>query len=393
MGSGFPGALLCCSSLMCNEYTARLASRIASRKAGFAAMRDFEIGSRQELLTALAASIKEWGRELGFSAVGIAGTDLGTAEARLERWLAAGMHGAMSYMARHGNLRARPAEMLPGTRSVICARLEYLPENAAAAQAALDDPARACVSRYALGRDYHKVMRARLKRLVGRMERAIGPFRHRVCTDSAPVMEVELARLAGIGWRGKHTLLLSRRGSWFFLGEIHTELPLPADEPVAEHCGTCRSCIAVCPTQAIVAPYVLDARRCISYLTIEHPGSIPEELRPLMGNRIYGCDDCQLACPWNRFAQRTAEPDFAPRHGLDAAALTELFAWSEEEFLKKTEGSAIRRIGHERWLRNLAVALGNAPSTPITRAALQSRADHASDLVREHVRWALARHA
>jgi epoxyqueuosine reductase len=280
--------------------------------------------------------------------------------------------------------------MLPGARSVICARLDYLPEEPGRAQAALDDPALAYVSRYALGRDYHKVVRARLKGLAERIEQAVGPFRYRVCTDSAPVMEVELARLAGLGWRGKHTLLLSRAGSWFFLGEIHTDLPLPADAPVDEHCGSCRACMDVCPTRAIVAPYVLDARRCISYLTIEHPGPIPEEFRAPMGNRIYGCDDCQLACPWNRFARTVAEPDFAPRHGLDGSRLAGLFAWSETEFAKRTEGSAIRRIGHERWLRNLAVALGNAPPAPAVRAALQSRAGHPSSLVREHVLWALA---
>jgi epoxyqueuosine reductase len=341
-------------------------------------------------IAALAVAIKDWGRELGFSAVGIAGTDLGPAAARLADWLAAGMHGEMAYLARQADRRGRPAEFFPGTRSVICARLDYLPGPGSAAQEVLDEPADGYVARYALGRDYHRVLRARLKRLAGRIERTAGPFRFRVCTDSAPVMEVELARLAGIGWRGKHTLLLSRQGSWFFLGEIHTDLPLPPDRPVTEHCGSCRACLEICPTRAIVAPYVLDARRCISYLTIEHPGPIPVELRPLIGNRVFGCDDCQLACPWNRFARRTTEADFAPRHGLEAPRLAELFGWSESDFLKKTEGSAIRRVGYERWLRNLAVALGNAPPSPVQRAALSARADHPSALVREHVRWALA---
>jgi len=343
---------------------------------------------------ALAARIKQWGRELGFSAIGIAGVDLSQAEARLMDWLAAGMHGEMDYMARHGTARARPAALVPGTLSVISARLPYWPQaDQGDAEAALADPRRAYISRYALGRDYHKVMRARLQRLAERIEADVGPFAYRVFSDSAPVMEVELARQAALGWRGKHTLTLTREaGSWFFLGEIYVALELPVDAPVTEHCGDCRRCLDACPTGAIVAPYKVDARRCISYLTIELKGAIPEALRPALGNRIYGCDDCQLVCPWNRFATRTTEPDFAPRHGLDAATLVELFAWSEAEFDTRLQGSAIRRIGHERWLRNIAVALGNAPASPDVIAALTRRADDPSPLVREHVRWALARH-
>lgn len=288
-------------------------------------------------------------------------------------------------------MRARPREFVPGTLSVITVRLNYLPP-AADARINLADPLRAYISRYALGRDYHKLMRSRLKRLAERIEREVGPFRHRACADSAPVMEVELARLAGLGWRGKHTLLLSRQGSWFFLGELLTDLPIPADPPVSDHCGSCQACLSACPTGAIVAPYRLDARRCIAYLTIEHPGPIPEALRPLIGNRIYGCDDCQLVCPWNRHAQHTREADFLPRNGLDVASLLELFSWSEEDFEQRLAGSPIRRIGHARWLRNLAVALGNAPSRPEIITALHSRRTHPSALVREHVEWALAQH-
>ncbi|HEX8964679.1 MAG TPA: tRNA epoxyqueuosine(34) reductase QueG, partial [Rhodocyclaceae bacterium] len=296
---------------------------------------------------ALAAQIKDWGRQLGFDAVGIAGTDLGDAERGLAAWLSAGYHGEMDYMASHGAKRARPAELLPGTRSVIVARMNYLPESRVP-----DDAGHAEISRYARGRDYHKVMRNRLQKLAERIEAEIGAFGYRVFTDSAPVMEVELAARAGLGWRGKHTLLLSREaGSWFFLGEILVDLPLPPDAPVAEHCGTCRACLDACPTGAIVAPYQVDARRCISYLTIELKGSIPEPLRPLIGNRVYGCDDCQLCCPWNRQAPRTREEDFAVRHGLDAATLAELFAWTGQDFEAKLAGSAIRRIGFERWLR------------------------------------------
>lgn len=340
----------------------------------------------------LAARLKAWGRELGLSAVGIATIELGAAEAGLAEWLAAGFNGEMDYMARHGVKRARPAELLPGTLSVITARLGYWPD-AANAEEILEDKTRAYLSRYALGRDYHKVLRARLQNLVHRIEGEIGAFAHRVFTDSAPVLEVELALQSGLGWRGKHTLLLSRdAGSTFFLGEIYTSLPLPPDAPMSGHCGSCQACIATCPTGAIVAPYRLDARRCISYLTIELKGSIPPDLRPLIGNRVYGCDDCQLVCPWNREALLTREEDFAVRHGLDHARLSELFAWSEAEFMSKMVGSAIRRIGFERWLRNLAVALGNAPTTPEVLAALAARRQDASALVREHVAWALSRH-
>ncbi len=325
--------------------------------------------------------------------MGIAGVCLGEAEAALDAWLAAGCHGEMDYMARHGSKRARPAELVPGTLSVVSVRMDYLPDAADAA-AQLADGARAYVSRYALGRDYHKVLRGRLQKLAEQIAEAIGPFGHRVFVDSAPVMETEIARRAGIGWRGKHTLVLDRTaGSMFFLGEIFLDIALPPDAPTSTHCGSCSACITACPTGAITAPYKLDARRCISYLTIELKGAIPEALRPLLGNRIYGCDDCQLVCPWNRFARISAEPDFAPRNGLDSASLVELFAWSSEEFEQRMAGSAIYRIGHERWLRNIAVALGNAPTTPAVVAALHARAEDASPLVREHVAWALARHA
>ncbi len=347
----------------------------------------------------LAATIKAWGAELGFQAVGVADTDLSGAEPGLAAWLAAGCHGDMDYMARHGTKRTRPPELHRGTLRVVSARMNYWPEAADSA-AALADGSRAYIARYATGRDYHKVLRARLADLAGRMSmeaQGLGMghrvFHERVFTDSAPVMEVELAARAGLGWRGKHTLLLSREvGSYFFLGEIYTDLPLPVDVPVSGHCGSCERCISVCPTQAILGPYRLDARRCISYLTIELKGSIPVELRPLIGNRVYGCDDCQLVCPWNSFAQISDVPDFQVRNGLDTAELTALFAWSEEDFNTRLAGSAIRRIGHERWLRNLAVGLGNAPKSPAVSAALQARADHASALVREHVAWALARH-
>jgi len=338
---------------------------------------------------ALASRIKQWGLELGFQAVGISDTELGDAENRLGAWLGRGWHGEMDYMARHGALRTRPEELVPGTVRIISCRMDYLPEGFPAG----DDPMRAAIARYALGRDYHKVLRARLQKLCDRIAEAAGPFGHRVFADSAPVMEVELARKAGIGWRGKHTLLLSREaGSWFFLGEVYASLPLPPDAPAGEHCGTCQRCLEVCPTQAICAPYQLDARRCISYLTIELKEAIPEELRPLIGNRVYGCDDCQAVCPWNSFARSSGEPDFAARHGLDRATLADLFAWSETEFFERMAGSPIRRIGYERWLRNLAVGLGNAPTTPAVVAALRARADHPSALVREHVSWALSRH-
>ncbi len=339
----------------------------------------------------LAASIKAWGRELGFQAVGIADIDLGEAEAGLAAWLAPGYQGGMDYMAKHGSKRCRPAELVPGTARVITARMDYAPRAADAAQV-LGDPGKAFVSRYALGRDYHKLVRARLKALAQRIGLEAGRFGYRVFTDSAPVMEVELARKAGLGWRGKHTLLLSREaGSYFFLGEIYTDLPLPLDAPVEEHCGSCAKCLDACPTHAIVAPYRLHARRRISYLPTEPQGSIPEDLRPLVGNRVYGCDDCQLACPWNRYARPSGEPDFRVRNGLDAAELVELFGWSEGEFAQLTAGSAIARIGYERWLRNLAVGLGNAPRSARVVAALRARAGDPSALVREHVAWALAR--
>ena len=340
---------------------------------------------------ALKERMRAWAAELGFGQMGVTDIDLGAAETRLLDWLARGYSGDMDYLARHGTRRSRPAELVPGTLRVISVRLDYLPAQAEQGDTVLNDGKRAYVARYALGRDYHKVLRHRLQRLAKRVEQEIGEFHYRVFTDSAPVMEVELAVKAGLGWRGKHTLLLRRdAGSWFFLGEIYTDLPLPVDSPQDEHCGTCRRCIEICPTGAIVAAYQLDARRCISYLTIEHRGSIPEALRPLLGNRIFGCDDCQLVCPWNRFAQPTALTDFAPRHGLDSAALVDLFAWSEEQFERRMQGSAIRRIGHERWLRNLAVALGNAPADAAILQALQARGDHPSALVREHVTWAIA---
>jgi len=343
-------------------------------------------------LAPLALTIKAWGRELGFQAVGIADVELESAGSRLAEWLARGFHGEMAYMARHGASRTRPANLVPGTARVISARIDYLPD-AAPSEGVLADGAKAFLSRYALGRDYHKVVRSRLQKLADRIAAEIGEFGYRVFTDSAPVMEVELAAKAGLGWRGKHTLLLAREtGSFFFLGEIYTDLPLPVDAPVAEHCGTCAKCIDVCPTRAIVAPYSLDARRCISYLTIELKGAIPVELRPLIGNRVYGCDDCQLVCPWNRYAHVTAEPDFRVRNGLDDVELATLFAWSEAEFRARLAGSAILRIGFERWSRNLAVGLGNAPGADRVVAALRTRADDPSALVREHVAWALAQH-
>jgi epoxyqueuosine reductase len=344
---------------------------------------------------ALAHDIKHWGRELGFQQIGIADCDLADAEERLLDWLARGWHGEMDYMARHGVTRARPADLVPGTLRVISARMDYLP-RARSAHTVLGEPERAYVSRYALGRDYHKVMRRRLQRLADRITAAVGPFRYRAFTDSAPVMEVALAERAGLGWRGKHTLLLNREGgSFFFLGELYTDLPLPPDAPVQEHCGTCSRCLDACPTGAIVAPYQLDARRCISYLTIEHKSAIPEPLRPLVGNRVYGCDDCQLACPWNRYSRVSVEEDFAVRNGLDDAGLLELFRWSEEEFHARLAGTAIHRIGYERWLRNLAVGIGNALRRGSAQraaliAALGERCERGSALVREHVEWALA---
>ena len=343
-----------------------------------------------------------WARQLGFSQIAVAPVDLSDAEPGLMAWLQAGNHGEMDYMQRHGLRRARPAELVPGTLSVITARMDYLPaamgeDWVAREWSRLADPQQASVSLYARGRDYHKVIRPRLQQLATRIEQQLGPLGTRVFTDSAPVLEAELAVRSGLGWRGKHTLVLERQaGSMFFLGEIFVNRALMPTPPADAHCGSCHACLDACPTQAIVAPYRLDARRCISYLTIEHAGPIPEPLRPLIGNRVYGCDDCQLACPWNKFAQRAVLPDFEHRHPLGSATLLRLWAWDEATFLAATEGSPIRRIGYERWLRNLAVALGNALRGATTaqaetlREALSQRLGHASELVREHVRWALA---
>jgi epoxyqueuosine reductase len=349
----------------------------------------------------LVVRIQALARELGFSQIGIAGVDLSSAEDGLMQWLAHGFHGEMQYMATHGTRRARPAELVPGTVSVITARMDYLPRDTAPEWQAMEferllRPGEAIVSVYARGRDYHKVLRNRLARLAERIAEEVGPFGHRAFTDSAPVLEAELASRSGQGWRGKHTLVLDRdAGSMFFLGEIYVDMALPPSEPVTAHCGSCSACIDVCPTQAIVAPRRLDARRCISYLTIEHAGPIPLELRPLMANRIYGCDDCQLICPWNKFAKKSTLPDFDAREGLTGRTLPELFAWTEEDFLRRTEGSPIRRIGHERWLRNIAVALGNAVRTGEggAKEALATRLEHPSELVREHVAWGLAQQA
>jgi epoxyqueuosine reductase len=352
----------------------------------------------------LARAIKGWGAELGFAEVRIADVDLTRHEPGLQAWLDAGHHGEMDYMASHGMKRARPAELVPGTVRAIVARMDYLPMNTDADWRARErlrqqDPDAAVVSVYARGRDYHKVLRNRLQQLAERIRGVAGEYGFRVFTDSAPVMELPLAEKSGLGWRGKHTLLLSREaGSTFFIGEILVDLPLPLDEATGAHCGQCEACIAACPTNAILGPGRLDARRCISYLTIELKGSIPEELRPLIGNRIYGCDDCQLVCPWNKFAQRAVLSDFDERNGLGEGSLVDLFGWEEEEFNRRMEGSPIRRIGHERWLRNLAVGMGNAAASDTARgdprivAALQARLDHPSPLVREHVAWALARH-
>lgn len=345
-------------------------------------------------LDALAQRIRAWGRELGFQQVGISGIDPGEHAQHLQHWLAAGHHGEMDYMAAHGNKRSRPDELVPGTLRLISLRMDYLPGDTRMAEQ-LADPEQAYLSRYALGRDYHKLIRKRLQQLAERIQADIGPFGYRAFVDSAPVLEKAFAMQAGLGWIGKNTLLINRRaGSWFFLGELFVDLPLPTDAPVQdEHCGRCRACLDICPTAAFVAPYQLDARRCISYLTIELKGSIPLELRPLIGNRVFGCDDCQLVCPWNRFARPSGEGDFAPRHNLDSSALASLMRWSEAEFLERTEGSPLRRTGYERWLRNLAVGLGNAPSTISVLQALHLRRDHPSALVREHVEWALAEHA
>ncbi len=340
----------------------------------------------------LVAALREQAAQLGFSALGISGIDLAADEQRLHDWLQRGFHGDMDYMARHGTRRTRPAELVPGTLRVISVRMDYWPEAAAEPWSVLEDANLAYVSRYALGRDYHKVLRQRLQKLCDWLRNRVGEFGYRVFTDSAPVMEKPLARNAGLGWIGKHSNLIDHRsGSYFFLGEIYSDLPLPIDAAASDHCGTCTRCISACPTGAIVAPYQVDARLCISYLTIEHHGSIPETLRPALGNRVYGCDDCQLVCPWNKFSKPTGIEDFGIRHGLDAARLIDLFNWDEATFLARTEGSAIRRIGWERWQRNLAVALGNAPCSAEVVAALELRSDHPSELVREHVAWALAR--
>lgn len=352
-------------------------------------------------LSSLAARIKAWGKELGFAEVQISDADLFAIEPGFQAWLDAGYHGDMQYMAAHGSKRTRPAELVPGTVRVISARMNYLPPSKANTDWRTSEQQRgageAVISLYARGRDYHKVLRSRLQQLAERIQQDIGEFGFRVFTDSAPVMEVALAEKAGLGWRGKHSLLLSRSaGSMFFLGEILVDIPLPVDAPVGDHCGQCSACIDACPTQAIVAPYQVDARRCISYLTIELHGSIPLELRPLIGNRVYGCDDCQLCCPWNKFAQVTGVDDFDVRNGLDNASMVSLFSWSETQFLRLLEGSPIRRIGHERWLRNLAVGLGNAAVSlrgdAHIIAALQARLSHPSDMVRDHVQWALAQH-
>jgi epoxyqueuosine reductase len=343
--------------------------------------------------SALLAKLKLWAAELGLSALGVANIDLSTDEAFFLDWLKAGFNGEMGYMSRHGVKRTRPAELIPGTVSCVSVRMDYWPQDAADPEATLADSSVAYVSRYALGRDYHKVLRSKLQALCDRAQAMVGPLGYRVFTDSAPVLEKALARNAGLGWIGKHTNLIDRHsGSYFFLGEIYLDVALPVDTPSTAHCGTCSACMPACPTNAIVAPYRLDARRCISYLTIELDGPIPVEFRRAMGNRIYGCDDCQIACPWNKFARPTTDPNFAVRHGLDHSQLAALFSWSEAEFLDKTAGNPIRRIGYERWLRNIAVALGNAPSTPEILGALAARAEHPSELVREHVRWAQSQH-
>ena len=340
----------------------------------------------------LVDSIKRWGRELGFQQIGISDTDLTEAERRLWTWLSDGMHGEMEYMSRHGSKRTNPDELIPGTVRIISARMDYYPTDSAPIAAILSDPERGFISRYALGKDYHKLIRKRLEKLARRISETIGGFGYRAFADSAPVMEKPIAQHAGLGWIGKNTNLINKRaGSWFFLGELYTDLPLPVDSPENDHCGSCSACIPACPTGAITEPYVVDARRCISYLTIELKGSIPIELRPLVGNRIFGCDDCQMVCPWNRFASDTEEPGFQKRNFLDAPMLIELFHWTEDEFYGFTEGSAIRRIGYQRWLRNIAVALGNAPKSPDILNVLIARRNEHSPLVREHIAWAIER--
>jgi epoxyqueuosine reductase len=345
-------------------------------------------------LSKLAADIKSWGRAFGFAEIGITDTDLVAAEVLHQAWLKKGFHGDMDYMAKHGTKRTQPAELVPNTLRVISVRLDYLPPKTKDSWQVMADGEKAFVSRYALGRDYHKVMRQKLQKLCAKIQAETEQFEYRVFTDSAPVLEVALAEKAGLGWRGKHTLLINKaHGSWFFLGEIYTNLPLPIDKKATNHCGSCSACIDICPTKAIVAPYEVDARRCISYLTIELKTVIPVELRPLIGNRVYGCDDCQLVCPWNKFAEVTQEPDFNVRNGLDDISLVDCFTWSEAVFVKKMAGSAIYRIGYTQWLRNIAVGLGNAPSTVAVINALKSRLDDENSLVREHVAWALQQHA
>lgn len=355
-----------------------------------------EYSSKKNIdITALALSIKDWGKALGFQDVRIADAniDVSQIEEALFKWLENGYHGEMAYMAKHGMKRTRPAELVPGTQRVISVRMNHSPPQAKDSWQVINDSEQAFISRYALGRDYHKVLRARMQKLADKISQQVGSFGYRVFSDSAPVMEVEWAQKSGLGWRGKHTLLLSREaGSLFFLGEIFTDLPLPVDDPVGKFCGSCTKCIDICPTKAIVAPYQVDARRCISYLTIEFKGSIPEHLRPLIGNRIYGCDDCQLVCPWNKYAQITNEDDFYVRNGMDDVTLVELFAWDQPTFENKLAGSPIRRIGYEQWLRNIAVGLGNAMTSEKVISALKSRLNHESDIVREHVAWALRQH-
>ncbi len=341
----------------------------------------------------LSQRIRAWATELGFQQLGIADTELSEHETHFKNWLAAGLHGEMDYMQRHGTRRCRPADLIPGTRRVISVRMDYLPQPSEMSGTTPENPSLGMVSSYARGRDYHKLMRKRLQKLAMRISDCVTPFAYRVFVDSAPVLEKALAEKAGLGWIGKHSNLVNRQsGSWFFLGEIYTDLPLPVDDPANDHCGVCVKCIDCCPTQAIIAPYQVDARRCISYLTIELRGSIPEEFRPLIGNRIFGCDDCQVVCPWNRFAQSSGEEDFAPRHGLDSPDLIELFHWTEEQFKQRTQGSAIRRIGHACWLRNISVALGNASRSEKIIEALKSRLHHPLEVVREHVEWALKQH-
>ena len=348
----------------------------------------------QNQTKSLVDDIRRWGGELGFQQIGITGVELEKSESRLQSWLQQGFHGQMHYMDQHGTKRSHPDHLIPGTISMISARMDYLPGSQEQAISLLDHPEKAYISRYALGRDYHKLMRKRLASLANKIAEAVGPFGHRAFVDSAPVLEKPIAENAGLGWIGKHTNLInSKAGSWFFLGELYTDLPLPPDEAASSHCGNCQACIDVCPTKAIVAPYQLDARRCISYLTIEMKESIPVEFRKAIGNRIYGCDDCQLFCPWNKFAEPTAEGDFSPRHSLDEADLISLFAWSEEEWKRYTEGSAIRRIGYHQWLRNVAIALGNAETSIAVISALRKKLSIESALVKEHVEWALQQHA